>query len=384
MKQELLNMLNDVVLGAVNRVIAELESGDPERIDHVRREMENLCYIRDQEPSPDDYSDPVFCDLYLTRFGYAYAFEYSVIYDAIIRSYSAIEQARNDKPVLGVSTLACGTMIDAWGLAYALACIKENGIQELQDDIELSYHGEDMTRWSYLFAGNRDGDQTLNSCFSRIPSTRDLNIGTDEFLRRVEDGEYKNYHWLNVMSFAKFLGELPEAVVCNIEDAIHEAIEHGCFVGEDMNNRKEYFICISHSASTVNNGGDDRHLSEVASRIINALNVNNDFEVDPCVMDISPYCNRQNSYGDDVGLVCTDEDIPMYGFAQTIRFPDKTLGAKISYLNPDFGNEEVDQLVDRLWELFEQNGINTARKPISRAHYFKFQVIKLTRRQGNN
>ena len=383
MKQELVNMLNNVVLGAIRRVIEELESGDPERIDHVRREMENLCYIRDQEPSPEDYSDTVFCDLYLTRFGYAYAFEYSVIYDAIIRSYSAIEQARNGSPVLGVSTLACGTMIDAWGLAYALACIKENDIQELQDDIELSYHGEDRTRWSFLFAGNQDGDQTLNSCFNRVPSTRDLNIGADEFLKRVEDGEYKNYHWLNVMCFAKFLGELRENVICSIEAAIREAIEHGCFVGDAVNNRKEYYICISHSASTVNNNGDDRHLSEVASRIINALNVNNDFDVDPHVMGISPYNNRQDRYGNDVGLVCTDEDIPMYGFAETIPFQNITLGAKIRDLNPDFGNEEADRLLDRLLDLFERNDID-ARKPISRANYFKFQVIKLTRRQENN
>lgn len=382
MKQELLNLLNNVVLGAVNRVITELESGEQERIDHVKSKMENLCYIQGHEPSPEDYADPVFCDLYLTRFGYAYAFEYSVIYDAIIRSYSAIEQARNDKPVLGVSTLACGTMIDAWGLAYALACIKENGIQELQDDIELSYHGEDRTRWSYLFAGNRDGDQTLNSCFNRVPTTRDLNIDAAEFLRRFEDGEYKNYHWLNVMCFAKFLGELPEGVVCDIEDAIHEAIDHGCFVAEDMNNRKEYYICISHSASTVNNGGDDRHLSEVASRIINALNVNNDFEVDPHVMDISPYCNRQDN-GNDVRLVGTDEVIPMYGFSKSTSLQNDSGETKISELNPDFGNEAVDRRLDCLWELFIRNDI-TVRYPMKKAKYLRFQVIKLTRRQGNN
>ncbi len=374
MREDLVNMLNDVICGAIQRIIDELESGDPGRIDHVREKMDHLSYVRGNAPAPEDYADPIFCDLYLMRFGYAYAFEYSVIYDAIIRRYTAGEQARNGRPVLGVSSLACGTMIDAWGLAYALACIRENGELNLPEDLELSYHGEDLTRWSYLFACNQDGDQALNDCFNHRPSANDFETDAAEYIRRD-----RNYHWLNVMTFAKFLGELPEEIVVNIEEAIREAIERGDFVGNNNNNRQEYFICISHSASTVDNAADDRHLSELASRIIHALNINNDFDVDAHVMDISPYCNRQDVYDNEVGIICNNEEIPMYKFASRPSNYQGVYGAKISDLNPDFRNEEADNLEARLYELFAQNRISN-RQPIKRAHYLRFQVIKLTRR----
>lgn len=378
MREELLTMLDNVIRDAAQRLTDELESGDAQRIEHVRTEAGRLNYIRGEEPDAADYQDPVFCDLYLVRYGYAYAFEYSVIYDAVLRNYAATGEEINERRIFGLSSLACGSMIDAWGLAYAVAGIQEREPGVLPEDLSLTYHGTDMTRWAFLFAGNPDGDQTLNNCFMRRPITRELGISVDDFLRRE-----KNYHWLGAMCFAKFLNEIPDEVLTGIEGSLREAVRNGCYADGNSDNRREYYICISHSASSVDNNRDgEQNLSEVACRIINALNEDNVFEVDSRVMDGSPYFGKRDPNNNITGLISDDGEIPVYRFNAPYdsMFNDDVLGVKIKMMNSDFyRNTEVNDLIDRLKPLMEQHNIRY-RNPITYVHYSRFQVIKLTRR----
>ncbi len=378
MKEELLTMLDNVIRDAAQRLINELESGDAQRIEHVMTEYQKLNYTRGQEPEADDYQDQVFCDLYLVRYGYAYAFEYSVIYDAVLRSYAAAGEEINGDAIFGLSSLACGSMIDAWGLTYAAARIQEEEPGVLPEDLSLTYHGTDMTRWAFLFAGNTDGDQTLNNCFMRRPITRELGISVEEFLR----GE-RNYHWLGAMCFAKFLNEVSDEIRTGIEESLRESVRNGCFAEDNRYNRREYYICISHSASSVdNNGVGEQNLSEVARRVINALNEDNVFDVDSRVMDCSPYCGRCDRNNNVTGLVSDDGEIPVYRFNAPYlnERNDGIYGSEIARMNNDFcRNTEVNDLVNRFMELMGQH-VNRPRKPISRVHYSRFQVIKLTRR----
>lgn len=379
MRRELVTMLNNVIRDATQRLINELESGDAQRIEHVREEYQKLNYTRGQEPDTADYQDQVFCDLYLVRYGYAYAFEYSVIYDAVLRSYAAAGEEINGDAIFGLSSLACGSMIDAWGLAYAAARIQEEEPGVLPEDLSLTYHGTDMTRWAFLFAGNTEGDQTLNNCFRHRPVTRELGLSVEEFLR----GE-KNYHWLGAMCFAKFLNEVSDEIRTGIEESLRESVRNGGFAEDNRNNRREYYICISHSASSVdNNRNGERNLSEVAHRVINALNEDNVFDVDSRVME--SYYNRdirdeeRNAF---IGLVSDDGEIPVYRFNDPYqsRYNNGYFGAEIADINEDFyGDPEVNALIDRLKTLIRQQN-EEFREPIKYVHLFRFQVIKLTRR----
>ena len=378
MKEELLTMLDNVIRDAAQQLINELESGDAQRIEHVMTEYHKLNYTRGQEPEADDYQDQVFCDLYLVRYGYAYAFEYSVIYDAVLRSYAAAGEEINGDAIFGLSSLACGSMIDAWGLAYAAARIHDEAPGVLPEDLRLTYHGTDMVKWAFLFAGNTEGDQTLNNCFMRRPITRELGISVEEFLR----GE-KNYHWLGAMCFAKFLNEVSDEIRTGIEESLRESVRNGCFAEDNRYNRREYYICISHSASSVDNNGEgEQNLSEVARRVINALNEDNVFDVNSRVMDCSPYCGKCDRNNNVTGLVSDDGEIPVYRFNAPYlnERNDGIYGSEIARMNNDFcRNTEVNDLVNRFMELMGQH-VNRPRKPISRVHYSRFQVIKLTRR----
>ena len=378
MKEELLTMLDNVIRDAAQRLINELESGDAQRIEHVMTEYHKLNYTRGQEPEADDYQDQVFCDLYLVRYGYAYAFEYSVIYDAVLRSYAAAGEEINGDAIFGLSSLACGSMIDAWGLAYAAARIQEEEPGVLPEDLSLTYHGTDMTRWAFLFAGNTEGDQTLNNCFMRRPITRELGISVEEFLR----GE-KNYHWLGAMCFAKFLNEVSDEIRTGIEESLRESVRNGCFAEDNRYNRREYYICISHSASSVdNNRNGEQNLSEVARRVINALNEDNVFDVNSRVMDCSPYCVKSDRYNNFTGLVSDDGEIPVYRFNDPYpsRYNNGYFGAEIAEISDYlYKNTVVNALIDRLKTLIRQQN-EEFREPIKYVHLFRFQVIKLTRR----
>lgn len=371
MREELVRKLHDTISTAIRSLIEDLESGDEDRINHVR-ELTRFSYQQDQAPGEENYVDPVFCNLYLARYGYAYAFEYYVILDAVIRSYDWSEIAQNGRPTLGVSSLGCGSMIDSWSLAYALSCIREEGELDLPDGLGLSYHGEDLTEWGILFEPDDAEKQALNMYFDKH-----FNISAAEY---INNGQF--YPLLNVHIFAKFLGEVSAEIVEQIENAVRQAVRAGSF-----GKRNEYYICFSHSKSTVdsNNSDDERRLSTIASRIVSAINDGNNFEVSSDILEQSKFWDKRDDSGNVIGIVKSSNDnegFPIYKFNDPYNWegdPERSYGCKISELNDDFmADEDLEQELIAALNDFPDNGF---RNPISRSHHFRFQVVKLTRRQ---
>ena len=375
--QLLIQMLDNMIQMAIDTLEREIMANGPES-ESIQKAMRKLDFrIPKDMPNDDDYRDPIFCAYYLTRYGYAYAFEYAVLYDAIIRNYSASEACRQNgnqgESVLGVSTMACGSMIDAWGLAYAYAKIREEGEADLPENLNLRYHGTDLNRWGFYFAGEDPGfdgqmndiDETVNNLFEikpRLNKFDEQGLGQDivQFINSE-----KNYSWLNVHTFAKVLNEIPDQIP-QIAMAFREAVNRGDFVGE--RGRQEYYICISHSHYGVHNDINQQNLVE---QIVDAINFNNCFDVNAEILECS------SLFGTERGIekrALENAGFPIYVF----RRDEGNIGCKIRDIDNRFGNL-FSQIED--FDRDNLSGFENYKHSTQRVTGYSFQIVKLTRRQ---
>lgn len=82
-----------------------------------------------------DYEDINIQQLYLLRYAFAYAFEYS-------RMYLDVLSQMDDVNSISVTSVGCGSMIDYWSLVHALE-IKH------KLDCSIRYVGIDKIDWNY-------------------------------------------------------------------------------------------------------------------------------------------------------------------------------------------------------------------------------------------
>lgn len=82
-----------------------------------------------------DYEDINIQQLYLLRYAFAYAFEYS-------RMYLDVLSQMDDVNNISVTSVGCGSMIDYWSLVHALE-------MKSKMDCSIRYVGIDIIDWNY-------------------------------------------------------------------------------------------------------------------------------------------------------------------------------------------------------------------------------------------
>lgn len=82
-----------------------------------------------------DYTDINIQQLYLLRYAFAYAFEYS-------RMYLDVLSQIDDTNHISVTSVGCGSMIDYWSLIHALE-------MKSKMDCSIRYVGIDIIDWNY-------------------------------------------------------------------------------------------------------------------------------------------------------------------------------------------------------------------------------------------
>ena len=82
-----------------------------------------------------DYEDINIQQLYLLRYAFAYAFEYS-------RMYRDVLDKMDDVNNISVTSVGCGSMIDYWSLVHALE-------MKRKIDCSIRYVGIDKIDWNY-------------------------------------------------------------------------------------------------------------------------------------------------------------------------------------------------------------------------------------------
>lgn len=405
MKKELISYLDDKItpcLAELRRALA-----DPAEEEHLRLITEKLAFNQTEEgnlsPSSEDYADPLFDAYYLYRYGYAYAFEYAVMYDAILRGHNWSES-----PIFGVNCMGCGSAIDAWSLAYAAAAIREGGApHSLPEDLSFRYFGFDLSRWGCYFAGPSAPESPVHGAGfpadkpPRVCEFDETGKGSD--IVDVFDKcafPVPNY---NVITFAKILNELNKAKAgpdsskqtagvpdsgepdVTVFDKMVAAIERAAKSGKF--NRDEYYICISHSLSSLD-GPDGGQIREFASRIVNAINHDGRYFVNGRIMEQSPLFGKKDEHFQRIGLSEWHQpDAPKDGLHSFYVFDHVNYwGAeKVDVLDPDFaGINRADSLYKNSALYSSKNQPNerfpNSRSPMLRASQFCMQVIKLTRK----
>ena len=240
---------------ALSTVREHINNGVPD--DELLDAIEALRYMDPQHLSAD-YSDKLVDSVYLLKYGHAYAFEYAAAYDAILNRevYAKRHRSRYIKTVKPV-TFGVGSGISTWSIGFAYAHKAE---YSSWFDFKCPYSdtGVDLTRWPVSFDMDFDGSVKL-------------------YHNKKDIVDFICNHWygnINLMAFTKVLNELPEDVVDDVIDAIEQKAREGCFDGN------VYYLLLSHSKSEYDN---DAYVQRIAQRLIDAINVNGDFDVDDTV-----------------------------------------------------------------------------------------------------
>ena len=379
---DLVNALNEVMSSCVERVkklADDTASAHNTAIDKWRK----LNYAKKNVngytgPDREDYRDVDFDAYYMVKFGYAYAFEYWVIYDAILRIYTG-------DPYLGIASVGCGSMIDAWSLAYAKDRMDEDKLfKGKAERLKLRYYGYDGVQWGMYFAGkdmDPDEEDYCTDCRTVVNKSYEgseptvfrfeKNIGPD--IADVFGGEKSieiNKRWTSyeILMFGKIFNELPADKLEETLKLIEQAGMNGEFT------QKEMYICISHNKSGVEK--QTGPFGNIGQRIVEAINRNKDYSIDGKVMEYSSLYNRPG------GIVLmnnsTDELHKFYIFQSIGGAGDDEYGKMISELNPHFAGKEVANIYSQVENTITQE-IGRAKR-MTRTSSLAMQVIKLKKK----
>ena len=392
MKQELIEYLNEKIRHACQVIREHIVDGIPDQalIDAIGR----IDYSGNVDQDDFDYSNELVDAVYLVKYGNAYAFEYAVMYEILLSRWNGTEGN-----TFGVTSFGCGSLIDAWSLAYARTRVFSN------EAPSLVYIGNDETSWPIKFT-SEDGN-----IFSRIfarnnpryPSAvRNPARGIRDF---IQEGDfYPNY---NTLFFPKILTELPHtdsslpsatAPLCDFHneetDELKNLIETiRAKAMEGRFNRKEIYICISHPRSKYQGFDADARMKTIAGEIVKAINYYDAYIVDDAVAD------SFRLSGSGRGLCELQEEglLKCYEF-QKSPATDSSGGSfydNIEFLNEDFRvipeckalREELRQMIDG--QNYRPSYFTEGRclldfRFVTSTRQIVFQIIKLVRREQND
>lgn len=181
--------------------------------------------------------------LYHCKYSMAYSFEYAMLWDIILRSY------RNGNPDnnFDVCSFGCGSMVEAWSLAYAKARLAATQSGKGYEKLNLSFSGVDLVEWEDYLVPTAD-----NKYFDVINPPRIENAA--KFGTSVK-----------VYIYPKLLNHLDDKALSNLLNNLCFNLGFGAY--------NEYYICISHNRSSVLKKNGDRQaldrtlLSTIYSRL---------------------------------------------------------------------------------------------------------------------
>lgn len=201
-----------------------------------------------------DYEDINIQQLYLLRYAFAYAFEYSQMYLSVLSQMGDIKQ-------ISVTSVGCGSMIDYWALVHALECKRV-------ENCNIRYVGIDEIDWNYKF-DKREEDEV------------------HFLIGNAKDYFEKNQKFISdVYFFPKSISEFSDEEM---------DILTNCLESKPILNDK-FFVCIS---IREDQGSMDRDMQKT-KRIIDAIEKNG-------FITEWPYM-QYTYFKDNSGIVVFDDD----------------------------------------------------------------------------
>ena len=241
--------------------------GEGELNAELIRSLKRLDYTRPDE-TDFQYGDENHNRFYFCRYGVAYAFEYAFLYKALLQDYLRLRPVRRDgtqDPFLGVTSLGCGSLLDAWALAYARAALAAEGVAG-SGELALYYRGSDLADWAvkllqpqenqYYRCGSaaepepRQVDDTFQRLWLFTGEVPEELTGDTERSRQeafshsgsiIQQAQWKSLLNYNILTFPKILNELSDDVMARFIEHLRAATEtRGAL-------KDRYYLCVSHS-----------------------------------------------------------------------------------------------------------------------------------------
>lgn len=303
------------------------------------KELPALSY-KDQDTIDDiAYNDKATNELYFCKYGIAYAFEYAILYEIMLKSYEGKQ--------FGVYSLGCGGYIDAWSLAYARAKLK---VQGLCNGFKLYYEGLDACQWERMVFGEKNEKMTEIKISDSdtewvIPDFKVRELQKNG-IAKFKPGNLESKKMLyNVLMFPKILNELDDVTLNTFIERLNE------FEYE----RPVYYICASHSCYQIEKG------TKAVQKIVEMF-IDKGFE---------PIDDIADSFLKEIiGNNWIENKEGMYKY---YNIDDKKIGS----INPDFSCKEIE---DYLLELNDETGGVYKCNQMTNARYIAFQIIKLEKK----
>lgn len=201
-------------------------------ITHIFPNYQNVRAIADIR-----YDNALTDQYYLCHYGTAYAFEYALMFELVLRDKLLTNERGYSIEPLSILSLGCGSMIDLWSMKYAIAKLAAKGEHRFTLD---GYTGVDMVDWPVKVEYGELRQHDINRCFGA----------------GIEIKE-------NIIVFPKLINELSA-------DEIDDLIERiGCTDFPE----NEYYICISHNRSKVVDYSfrEADHGLRISGRIVTAI-----------------------------------------------------------------------------------------------------------------
>lgn len=394
--EELITILNEKV-GKAELYLQNLCETNPNQI------VESLLRhnFQDQEPWPD-YQNQIDDEIYYHRLIRAYAFEYSVLWESVLKDY-----INGDIDQLGCTSFGCGSCIEAWSFAYAKTKLLST-LHEQQNDneefnkllkLQIYYTGVDRAKWplSMLFEETEEEQiiewtRTLRGMFTNMPLEGNGRFKESDVFNYI-DKNCDRLAYRNVLIFPKIINEFDGTALCGDErkeyiDGVLWAIGKG-----DFSKCDRYYLIVSHSKTdvvSVNHAepvfrpsySDDRHHGSKGRYFVEKIN--SIFEGKGYHPDNTVLNNVIDSYPQ----LIRDEETGIYYFRRDIQDDMPRRHNRVNYidrLNPDFAGTDSSALCsDYLSRTYEENrpenGPESFRwSPMKKADYFYFQVVSYTR-----
>lgn len=169
------------------------------------------------------YDNEYFRALYHCKYSMAYSFEYAMLWDIVLRAYCL----DNDDDNFSVCSFGCGSMVEAWSLAYAKARLthkhKDKNMRRRFDKLKLSFTGVDLVDWEQHLIPSPESNY-----FEKTE------LCADSVLASQYNASAKVY------IFPKLLNHL------EADGGINDI-----FSRLDFSQNNEYYIIISHNRSSV-------------------------------------------------------------------------------------------------------------------------------------
>lgn len=134
-----------------------------------------------------DYTNDILQDVYVLRYGLAYAFEYKKMYTRLLdRTLPEHE--------LDVVSLGCGNMIDYWSLK-----------QVLPASCQVRYHGVDKIDWEDKFSAcpGDSVDFTQQDIYAYLDSCKELSADVYIFPKSISELAEEEIYNIGQLFFAK-------------------------------------------------------------------------------------------------------------------------------------------------------------------------------------